>query len=192
MYQLNAVPGRTFAALRVGVEHGMEDILEDNFDVYSEFSRGTRLSPDEMIISVLDGIFSPFSPCQRADALVALSRRWGLRVPGRGDKSYEDYCSSIIKCLSLRVSPVVARRSGAPMEGSSRVMASSASVRFSCDASPRRLSARSLLSQGVGSLNYDLPPTVVASSRVNTSAVPLPEQLGGSCEGSSDVHLSSL
>ncbi|ORC83529.1 putative receptor-type adenylate cyclase [Trypanosoma theileri] len=113
MYQLDAVPGRTFAALRLGRE---ENIAEDNMDdddSSSEHVSGcSTLSGTALFtVFVLRMVYGVFPPAQRIKLLLPLFQRWCVCVPPRSDPVGEDtYSNDLIRVLSLRVGRVMERK----------------------------------------------------------------------------------
>ncbi|KEG13507.1 adenylyl cyclase [Trypanosoma grayi] len=104
MYQLNAVPGRTFAALRSEASDASD---EEHFESTSDLSGDSRNSCYDTLFSFARRLFSPFIPRQRADVLVALCGRWRLSLPARGDESLDEYCLCLLAILVRRAIFVV-------------------------------------------------------------------------------------
>ncbi|EKF38976.1 receptor-type adenylate cyclase, putative, partial [Trypanosoma cruzi marinkellei] len=78
MYQLDAVPGRTFAALRLDREF---PVLDDESDLASgDGSVSTeRSGPSGYIASVLAVLVGTFAAPQRLKVLLPLCQRWSVR-----------------------------------------------------------------------------------------------------------------
>ncbi|ESS65026.1 receptor-type adenylate cyclase [Trypanosoma cruzi Dm28c] len=107
MYQLDAVPGRTFAALRLDRE--MPD-LDDGSDLASgDGSVSTERSvPSGYIASVLAVVFGTFSAPQRLEALLPLCQRWSVPVPsGDGEGREQDVCRVAMERLAAKVCSVL-------------------------------------------------------------------------------------
>ncbi|PWU99315.1 putative receptor-type adenylate cyclase [Trypanosoma cruzi] len=110
MYQLDAVPGRTFAALRLDRE--MPD-LDDGSDLASgDGSVSTERSvPSGYIASVLAVVFGTFSAPQRLEALLPLCQRWSVPVPsGDGEGREKDVCRVAMERLAAKVCSVFKKR----------------------------------------------------------------------------------
>ncbi|KAH9600918.1 Adenylyl cyclase class-3/4/guanylyl cyclase [Trypanosoma melophagium] len=101
MYQLDAVPGRTFAALRLGREEGLEDV-EDTFDT-TDSSYECNSAAYDTTVSFILSLFSAYNPRQRAGVLQSLCARWQLRVGARGDMPYEEHCHQMVRRLAVRL-----------------------------------------------------------------------------------------
>nr|CAA09919.2 adenylyl cyclase [Trypanosoma cruzi] len=123
MYQLDAVSGRTFAALRLDRE--MPD-LDDESDLASgDGSVSTeRSGPSGYIASVLAVLFGTFAAPQRLKALFPLCQRWSVRMPrGAGARCDQDACRVVIGRLAANVCGVIKKRvSGDSIEGGLRTM----------------------------------------------------------------------
>ncbi|KAF5216192.1 hypothetical protein ECC02_011059 [Trypanosoma cruzi] len=110
MYRLDAVPGRTFAALRLDRE--MPD-LDDGSDLASgDGSVSTdRSGPSGYVASVLAVLFGTFSAPQRLEALLPLCQRWSVPVPsGDGEGREQDACRVAMERLAAKLCGVLKKR----------------------------------------------------------------------------------
>ncbi|RNE95110.1 receptor-type adenylate cyclase, partial [Trypanosoma rangeli] len=124
MYQLDAVPGRTFAALRLYREAAE---LDDNGDATSssdEASASTAMSSvSHTIVSLLALLFGTFVAPQRLKVLRPLCERWGVSVPCgvRRAGREEEACRVAMERLAAKMGRVM-RKSACklPSEGKPR------------------------------------------------------------------------
>ncbi|KEG05328.1 receptor-type adenylate cyclase [Trypanosoma grayi] len=126
MYQLNAVPGRTFAALRLD----RQDVF-----VHNEGDGASSSEPDSSV-SCLSGrasfsnlvlvtVFGAFTPQQRLLVLKPYCERWSVRLPPRTSSvSDDEYCRLLLLRLSLKLEKVM-QRMGCAHEAHSLVSATS-------------------------------------------------------------------
>ncbi|EKF33309.1 receptor-type adenylate cyclase, putative, partial [Trypanosoma cruzi marinkellei] len=111
MYQLDAVPGRTFAALRLDRE--MPDLDEggefeggEDISVYS-----ARTGTAQSVVSMLTVAYGIFAARQRLKALMPLCERWNVRLPRRASfVQDEEYCLLVIDRLAVKMSSVMERK----------------------------------------------------------------------------------
>ncbi|CCD13853.1 unnamed protein product [Trypanosoma congolense IL3000] len=106
MYQLDAVPGRTFAPLRLDRMIDMMDSIGDGSTSASERSSGTvGLSESAQVIaSSLQSLLGAFSLAQRQDILMSLCERWRVNLPDCTSSLWDgDYCDEVIRVVSGRV-----------------------------------------------------------------------------------------
>ncbi|RNF05657.1 receptor-type adenylate cyclase [Trypanosoma rangeli] len=114
MYQVDAVPGRTFAALRVdtGEEADLDTGVCDS--IASGFTRNTYYDTSVLFLSCL---VSPYALRQRASLLESLCTKWRVRGVERGAMSCDEYCAALVDALASRVGRVF----GCRMESSASV-----------------------------------------------------------------------
>ncbi|KEG05337.1 receptor-type adenylate cyclase [Trypanosoma grayi] len=114
MYQLNAVPGRTFAALRLDRQDldEEEDEAGDGVSTSEHISRQSALSgAAQSILSILRVLFGTFVPSRRLKLLQSLCQRWSVRVPRKtASMSENDYCRGIMQRLAMKISLVMDRK----------------------------------------------------------------------------------
>ncbi|ORC86667.1 putative receptor-type adenylate cyclase, partial [Trypanosoma theileri] len=115
MYQLDAVPGRTFAALRIDKECCIDNDNEDMESCQSTFEE--EHAALDMTATFISNLLSPYNPRQRAEVLQSLCARWQLRVGARGNMPYDEYCRQMVNRLSVRLSRVFGRRSSVSVVG---------------------------------------------------------------------------
>ncbi|KAH9600950.1 Adenylyl cyclase class-3/4/guanylyl cyclase [Trypanosoma melophagium] len=110
MYQLDAVPGRTFAALRldrgIDVAEGLVDT--DGASSSARISGCSTLSGNTHSIAfVLTVMYGIFPPAQRLKLLLPLCERWNVCVPPKANSLCEDdYCRAVIQRLALKAGRV--------------------------------------------------------------------------------------
>ncbi|KEG06999.1 putative receptor-type adenylate cyclase [Trypanosoma grayi] len=113
MFQLNAVPGRTFAALRLD-----RDIDEEYDDVASTTDGSTERSKSDAssrvaghLAVVITMMFSPFPLQQRLKAIQPLLHRWNVRVPPKSaGMSQNDHCHIVVQKLAMKLNRVMDRK----------------------------------------------------------------------------------
>ncbi|CCD12781.1 unnamed protein product [Trypanosoma congolense IL3000] len=112
MYQLDAVPGRTFAALRLDREVPNVDGNdgESSTDVSTDtgsMSGGLRGSA-LMIASSLQAVLGTFTTPQRQKLLLSLCERWRVTLPHTKKAEWdEEYCEEAVRRISAKVGRVV-------------------------------------------------------------------------------------
>ncbi|KEG07892.1 putative receptor-type adenylate cyclase [Trypanosoma grayi] len=109
MYQLNAVPGRTFAALRLDRQD-----LDEEEDYASSSELDSSVSglsgPASFSSHVLVTVFGAFTPPQRLIVLRPYCERWSVRLPPRASSvSDDEYCRLLLLRLSLKIEKVMQR-----------------------------------------------------------------------------------
>ncbi|PWV19561.1 putative receptor-type adenylate cyclase [Trypanosoma cruzi] len=110
MYQLDAVPGRTFAALRLEREM---PVMEEVSDVASGDGSGSTIrgGPSGYVASVLGVLFGTFAAPQRLKALLPLCQRWSVPVPsGAGAGRDKEACRAAMERLAAKVCGVIEKR----------------------------------------------------------------------------------
>ncbi|CAD2221771.1 hypothetical protein AGDE_09234 [Angomonas deanei] len=116
MYQLNAVPGRTYADLRTEIDAILpDDGLDDDGNSQATdallSSAGTLTGPAAAIAAVLGNCFSPYPPQERIRQIQPLLQKWSIPVPPRNRRITEDdYCQGLLNRLAIRVSLIVQKR----------------------------------------------------------------------------------
>ncbi|CCD12732.1 unnamed protein product [Trypanosoma congolense IL3000] len=89
MYQLNAVPGRTFAALRLDRE---VDLINDESDATgsspsdSSSSTATLCETSQMVARCLESVLGTFAPRRGRSLLVAICERWRVSLPRKPER----------------------------------------------------------------------------------------------------------
>ncbi|KAF8295696.1 receptor-type adenylate cyclase [Trypanosoma cruzi] len=104
MYQLDTVPGRVVAGLRLDRDDAAVDDYSDCGSVSSGVSRNTCY---DSAVSFISGLMSPYASRQRAGVLESLCRRWRVRMVEKGVMSYDDYCAALVERLAGRVGRVL-------------------------------------------------------------------------------------
>ncbi|AAZ10966.1 receptor-type adenylate cyclase GRESAG 4, putative [Trypanosoma brucei brucei TREU927] len=108
MYQLNAVVGRSFAALRLDRE-----VVEDGDLSSTSFSdtgslRGVLSGTSQMIDSCLHAVLGTLGPSQRQKLLMPLCERWQVSLPPSSKATWnEEYCEGVIRRIAVKVGRVV-------------------------------------------------------------------------------------
>ncbi|RNF00951.1 receptor-type adenylate cyclase [Trypanosoma conorhini] len=111
MYQLDAVPGRTFAALRLekdvpDLDEGSEFTSGDDISLHS-----TRTGAAQVVAIVLTSTFGTFTAPQRLKALMLLCERWNVLMPRRPSYVHDDeYCRVAIDRLAVKINNVMERK----------------------------------------------------------------------------------
>ncbi|RNE98275.1 receptor-type adenylate cyclase, partial [Trypanosoma conorhini] len=122
MYQLDAVPGRTFAALRLDRE--VADLEEGGDDTSSSgvASMSTALDgPALAIVSPLAVVFGILAPPQRLKLLRPLCGRWRVDVPRAVRAAREEeVCRVAMERLAVKVSHVMEKGGCTPSAEGSR------------------------------------------------------------------------
>ncbi|RNF02680.1 adenylyl cyclase [Trypanosoma conorhini] len=179
MYQLDAVPGRTFAALRCekGEEADLDASVGDSNA--SGFTRNTCYDTSVRFISCL---LSPYAPRQRAGVLASLCARWRVHGVERGVMSCDEHCSALVEVLARRVSRVYGRsvEPCAPISFLWSVASSTGSARVTCGG------------RSVCSVSQAAPPCVPGLQPIASPsgfAAQAPREL---CGGPADVRPAAL
>ncbi|CBH10884.1 ATP pyrophosphate-lyase, putative [Trypanosoma brucei gambiense DAL972] len=112
MYQLNAVPGRAFAGLRL--DRGFyfdEDVENFSFSSNSLSFDSLKLSGSAQTISdALHSLLSTFKAPQRERLLALYCERWNVSLPTGGSYAWDDaYCEEVIRRIAVKVGPFVGR-----------------------------------------------------------------------------------
>ncbi|EPY29756.1 hypothetical protein AGDE_09855 [Angomonas deanei] len=112
MYQLNAVPGRTYADLRTEIDAILpDDGLDDDGNSQATdallSSAGTLTGPAAAIAAVLGNCFSPYPPQERIRQIQPLLQKWSIPVPPRNRRvPDDDYCRGLINRVAIKMSTV--------------------------------------------------------------------------------------
>ncbi|CCD15409.1 unnamed protein product [Trypanosoma congolense IL3000] len=106
MYQLEAVPGRKFAALRVDLE--VEECHALNESVCSRVSDQSELGPTERHINhTLGVLLGVFNLAQRQKLLKSLCERWGVPLPRKSPGVWDEaFGRRVRRMIALRVGRV--------------------------------------------------------------------------------------
>ncbi|RHW72603.1 Adenylate and Guanylate cyclase catalytic domain containing protein [Trypanosoma brucei equiperdum] len=149
MYQLNAVPGRAFAGLRLDRDFFFEESEDPTSTSASEHSSThMELSGSAQTISdALHSLLSTFKAPQRERLLVPYCERWNVSLPRRKGRVWDDaYCEEVIRRIAVKVGHI-AEHGARGMSASSGVTTQSGSslIIISCnpylsDASPKQCS----------------------------------------------------
>ncbi|AAZ11147.1 receptor-type adenylate cyclase GRESAG 4, putative [Trypanosoma brucei brucei TREU927] len=149
MYQLNAVPGRAFAGLRLDRDFSFEESEDPTSTSASEHSSThMELSGSAQTISdALHSLLSTFKAPQRERLLVPYCERWNVSLPRRKGRVWDDaYCEEVIRRIAVKVGHI-AEHGARGMSASSGVTTQSGSslIIISCnpylsDASPKQCS----------------------------------------------------
>ncbi|RNE97766.1 receptor-type adenylate cyclase [Trypanosoma rangeli] len=109
MYQVDAVPGRTFAALRLDREAAELDDGGEEWGSSDEASASTAMSGvSHTIVSVLAVLFGTFAAPLRLKVLRPLCERWRVSVPrGVGAAREEEACRVAMGRLASKMGRVM-------------------------------------------------------------------------------------
>ncbi|AAZ12671.1 receptor-type adenylate cyclase GRESAG 4, putative [Trypanosoma brucei brucei TREU927] len=123
MYQLNPIPGRTFAALRLDRDGpGLDD--EGSSPSLSEVSSlcaGLTDSARQVAIS-LNSLLGVFAPAQRQNLLLPLCERWRVSLLRKNSGWSEAYCREVVYRIAVRVGRVADFRVGHNSLNSSTIL----------------------------------------------------------------------
>ncbi|KAH9600906.1 Adenylyl cyclase class-3/4/guanylyl cyclase [Trypanosoma melophagium] len=107
MYQLDAVPGRTFAALRLDREFiDFDESGSESQSVSSSSKNETTSSTQNALVLLLTGLFAPFPLQQRLKVLQTIAQRWNITVPSSKLNSPIDGCFYILWLLAEKLARV--------------------------------------------------------------------------------------
>ncbi|CCD17337.1 unnamed protein product [Trypanosoma congolense IL3000] len=128
MFQVNAVPCRKFAALRLDREYYFEDgadgttaTTSDNSSTPAELSESAQ-----MLACSLQALLSTFKPPQREKLLLPYCERWRVPLPKPRKPIWDDeYCQEVVRCLAMKVGRVVDHSAGGTTEVTSSTRSTS-------------------------------------------------------------------
>ncbi|KEG11168.1 putative receptor-type adenylate cyclase [Trypanosoma grayi] len=110
MYQLNAVPGRTFAALRLDRQDAA-DLCEESTSSgsLSSQSKNVQLSGTASAVAhLLSDFYTPVAVPQRMKMLTVMCERWNVRVLHKSwSASPIDHCNEMIERLAVKMGHVL-------------------------------------------------------------------------------------
>ncbi|XP_018644553.1 hypothetical protein Smp_112590 [Schistosoma mansoni] len=111
MYQLNAVPGRNFAALRLDREFFDEDEDGTTTSTSDHSSSRAELSESaQSILNSLQSVFRTFKAAQRGNLLASLCERWRVPLPREAAFEWDDaYCEEVVRRIAVKVGRVADR-----------------------------------------------------------------------------------
>nr|AEX08454.1 expression site-associated protein 4 [Trypanosoma brucei gambiense] len=109
MYQLNAVPGRTFSVLRLDLELLNDDEDQTTTSCSDHSSSRTDLSvAAQTIAASLQSLLGTFTPAQRQKALIPFCERWRVPLPQKvGNVWDNDGCQEVIRRVAAKVGRVM-------------------------------------------------------------------------------------
>nr|CCC93447.1 unnamed protein product [Trypanosoma congolense IL3000] len=111
MYQLNTVPGRSFAALRLDREADYlnDDTSVSNLSGSDHSSSIAELSESsQVIVGSLNALLGTFPAAQRQKALMPFCERWRVSLPRKSSAVWDnDYCQEVVKRIAAKVGHVV-------------------------------------------------------------------------------------
>ncbi|EAN78995.1 expression site-associated gene 4 (ESAG4) protein, putative [Trypanosoma brucei brucei TREU927] len=114
LYQLNAVPGRTFVALRLDHDYYFEDGNETTNSTSENSSSRVELSESaQMIMSSLQMLLATFKGQQREKLLMPYCERWRVPLPRTNTEEWNDeYCREVIHRIAAKVGRVADHYAG--------------------------------------------------------------------------------
>ncbi|CBH12811.1 receptor-type adenylate cyclase GRESAG 4,putative [Trypanosoma brucei gambiense DAL972] len=123
MYQLNPIPGRTFAALRLDRDSpGLDDEVADpSLSEVSSLHAGLTDSARQVAIS-LNSLLGVFAPAQRQNLLLPLCERWRVSLLRKNSGWSEAYCREVVYRIAVRVGRVADFRVGHNSLNSSTIL----------------------------------------------------------------------
>ncbi|RNE98876.1 receptor-type adenylate cyclase, partial [Trypanosoma rangeli] len=108
MYQVDAVPGRTFAALRLDREAAELDDGGEEWGSSDEASASTAMSGvPNTIVTVLAVLFGTFAAPLRLKMLRPLCERWRVSVPRGVGAGHEEACRVAMERLASKMGRVM-------------------------------------------------------------------------------------
>ncbi|AAZ10979.1 receptor-type adenylate cyclase GRESAG 4, putative [Trypanosoma brucei brucei TREU927] len=107
MYQLNAVVGRSFAALRLDHEAGEDgDLSSTSFSDTGSLRGSINASAQKFSISI-KAVFGAFAPAHQQQLLMPLCERWQVSLPPSSKATWnEEYCEGVIRRIAVKVGRV--------------------------------------------------------------------------------------
>ncbi|ORC83526.1 receptor-type adenylate cyclase, partial [Trypanosoma theileri] len=104
MYQLDVVPGRTFAALRLDREFvGLDENESENLSGSSALESEILSCKQNPLVPLLTDLFAPLPLQQRLKLLQMIGERWNIVAPSMKSNSPIDVCLYIICRLSEKL-----------------------------------------------------------------------------------------
>nr|Q99280.1 RecName: Full=Receptor-type adenylate cyclase GRESAG 4.3; AltName: Full=ATP pyrophosphate-lyase; AltName: Full=Adenylyl cyclase [Trypanosoma brucei brucei]CAA36366.1 putative adenyl/guanylyl cyclase [Trypanosoma brucei] len=137
MYQLNAVPGRNFAALRLDRELFNDGEDETTTSCSDHSSLRAELSiAAQTIAASLQSLLGTFTPAQRQKALTPFCERCGVTLPRKMGHVWDnDSCQEVIRRIAAKVGHVVDRHAAETRERSVCTLSSGSVIIISNDLS---------------------------------------------------------
>ncbi|AAZ11180.1 receptor-type adenylate cyclase GRESAG 4, putative [Trypanosoma brucei brucei TREU927] len=101
MYQLEAVPGRAFAELRIGHDSGAAGACGTASETGSLV---VELSDEAQVVATsLESVLSTFAPAQRRKALMTFCERWRVSLPRNAKEVWDDaFCCDVIRVIAAK------------------------------------------------------------------------------------------
>ncbi|CCD13049.1 unnamed protein product [Trypanosoma congolense IL3000] len=138
MFQLNAVPGRRFAALRLDREHYFDEDACDGTSTSNSDHSSSRAELSEsaqMIATSLQSLLGTFKAAQREKLLMPFCERWRVSLPRRGGCAWDDaYCEEVVRRIAVKVGHI-AEHGAYEASGGSTVRSNSSLIVVSFDPS---------------------------------------------------------
>ncbi|CBH11531.1 receptor-type adenylate cyclase GRESAG 4,putative [Trypanosoma brucei gambiense DAL972] len=109
MYQLNAVPGRNFAALRLDREYFFDEGEDGTTTSTSDHSssRAELSESAQIIATALQSLLSTFKTAQREKLLLPYCERWRVPLPRKAASEWDDaYCEEVVRRIAVKVGRV--------------------------------------------------------------------------------------
>ncbi|KEG05329.1 putative receptor-type adenylate cyclase GRESAG 4 [Trypanosoma grayi] len=113
MYQLNAVPGRTFAALRLdqGVAE-LDDFENEGISLTSSSKSALSGGGESPLFRILTDLFAPLPLLQRWKVAQVIGERWKVPMPSKKRTDKAEMCQEVVGVLAAKLGNVIARKSG--------------------------------------------------------------------------------
>ncbi|CCD12513.1 unnamed protein product [Trypanosoma congolense IL3000] len=130
MYQLDAVPGRSFAALRLDREYFFDDDEGTTTSTSDHSSARTELSESaQIIVTALQSLLSTFKAPQREKLLMPYCERWRVPLPRKGAAAWDDgYCEEVVRRIAMKVGRVTDHGAHSASDASSSTHPSSSVI----------------------------------------------------------------
>ncbi|KAH9600971.1 Leucine-binding protein domain [Trypanosoma melophagium] len=111
MYQLDAVPGRTFAALRLDREFiDFDESGSESQSVSSSSKNESISSSSNPLVILLTDLFAPLPQQQRLKVLQMIGERWNISVPSSKSNSAKQASEETIARLAMKLNRVLTRK----------------------------------------------------------------------------------
>nr|Q99279.1 RecName: Full=Receptor-type adenylate cyclase GRESAG 4.1; AltName: Full=ATP pyrophosphate-lyase; AltName: Full=Adenylyl cyclase [Trypanosoma brucei brucei]CAA36364.1 putative adenyl/guanylyl cyclase [Trypanosoma brucei] len=122
MYQLNTVPSRNFAALRLDREYFFDEGEDGTTTSTSDHSssRADVSESGQIIATALQSLLSTFKTAHREKLLLPYCERWRVPLPRKAASEWDDaYCEEVVRRIAVKVGRVADHGADSGSESSS-------------------------------------------------------------------------
>ncbi|AAZ11642.1 receptor-type adenylate cyclase GRESAG 4, putative [Trypanosoma brucei brucei TREU927] len=122
MYQLNTVPSRNFAALRLDREYFFDEGEDGTTTSTSDHSssRAELSESAQIIATALQSLLSTFKTAHREKLLLPYCERWRVPLPRKAASEWDDaYCEEVVRRIAVKVGRVADHGAHSGSESSS-------------------------------------------------------------------------